>query len=238
MPELDMAASPTVEQTSPNGINRRSVSIFSRRGIESPTAHTQALVATTLNMGFTSPPPIPAGLSQSSRSKKWKKGKNTEVRAVEGTLFRSVPKEPVINSRTITHLEREMATSPNEEILRNIGRSTPTSEPTSPAQSTMTTPVIEFSRTVSIRRPTTREKKNSQAGIIGVWRNGKTEWGPSKLTVAESEMILRPQSSDGVPESQSLSQEKPRHRPSIRLVIPRRDSFRRPLQHVPMLTRS
>ena len=109
---------------------------------------TQALVATTLNTAFASPPPIPVGLVQPSKAKKWKLGKNTEVKAVEGTILRMVPKEPVINGKTIAALEWEMATSPNEEILRNIGRTPPTSEPTSPSQSTITSPVIELNRTV------------------------------------------------------------------------------------------
>ena len=157
-----------------------------------------------------------------------------EARIVEGTILRMVPKEPGANSR-ITSLEREMATSPNEEILRNIGRSPPTSEPTSPAQTTATSPVIDFTHKVSVRRPTNKERMNSQAEIVGVWKNGKTEWDSRKLAVAESDPIDRPKSADGVPNGHH---EKPRHRPSIRVIIPNRNSLRRPLQYVPLLSRS
>lgn len=151
----------------------------------------------------------------------------------EGTILRMVPKEAPASARIISPLELEMATSPNEEILRNIGLDP--SEPTSPASATATSPVIEFTHTVAMRRPTKKERKNSQGNIIGVWKNGKAEWDPKKMGTPDEEPVARPRTSDGVPNNGSLNVEKRPQRPSIRVIIPTRDSIRRPLQ---MLSRS
>lgn len=158
-------------------------------------------------------------------------GKSVE-KVPEGTILRMVPKEVPAAARILSPLELEMATSPNDEILRNIGRQP--SEPTSPA-SAVSSPTIEFTHTMGMRKPTKKERKNSQADIIGIWKNGKAEWDSTKLGASEEELVARPRTSDGVPNAGSLAAGKRPQRPSIRVVIPNRDSIRRPLQ---MLSRS
>src|ERR1700761_5929878 len=209
--------SPTTQQPASNSINRRSLSIFSRRGADTPTPATQALALTSMTMAFT-PPPTVATPATPQKAKRWKLTKSMEAKIPEGTILRMVPKEaPKVN---MTPLEVEMATSPNEEILRNIGMNTPESAPTSPVLQTPSSPLADITNTSPRRYYSKRERKNSQSDIIGVWRNGKAKWEQNKLAVGGTDSNGRPKTADGIPSFETNIQSSKSQRPRIQVIIP------------------
>jgi len=214
-------ASPVVFQPSQNGLNRRSLSIFSRRGAETPTPKTQALAA--VSMPFST---VSSTGAQPPRSKKWKLGNRGEKKP-QGTILRMVPKEQPMPGRIMSRTEFDVAITPNEEILRNIGHvATATTSPTS---TTSTRPTVEFAHILNQMMPSRAGRKDSQGEVVGVWKNGCTEWDSKMLKPTRYEEVPRPKTSDGASSSDSLTGEKPQ-RPNIRLIIPNGDSTRRPLQ--------
>src|SRR5258708_28962829 len=98
---------------------RRSLSIFSRRGCDATSPVTHSLAAASIALAATgNPTATPTQLPMHSKSKKWKLRRQPEPKLSQGTIIRLVPKEPT--PPPMTPLEIEMATAPNEEILRNI----------------------------------------------------------------------------------------------------------------------
>jgi hypothetical protein len=232
--EIMSNSSPTAVQSTTNGLNRRSLSIFSRRGADTPTPATQALALTSMSMALTSPPSTTTPVAP-NKAKRWKLSKNLESRIPEGTILRAVPKDsPKV---ALTPLEREMATSPNDEILRNIGFF-PESAPTSPIQQIPSTPLADITNTSHSpkRYYSKKERKNSQNDIIGVWRNGKAQWDSGKSPVGISEDDGRPKTSSGLPELSGPTQDLKESRPKIQVVIPHNPSFRRPFSFVPFFS--
>ena len=165
------------------------------------------------------------------RQKKWKLGSRTEKKP-QGTILRMVPKEQPMSGRIVSPPEPDTTLSPNDEILRNIGLE-PT-EMSSPISMTSSRPAVEFKHILHQMKSARMESNKSQGEIIGVWKNGKAEWD-SRWPALDEEPIARPMTADSRPKFDSLANDRKPQRPSIRIVIPNRDSIRRPLQ---MLSRS
>lgn len=223
-----------------SNIARRSLSIFSRRGYDapSPAVHSLAVenIASTLAVTETSTPtPTPTQLPMhsNSKAKKWTKlRRQSDPKPTHGgTIIRLVPKES--SPPPLTPLEIEMATAPNEEILRNIGLSS--------EQSPSTVDAIYFAPTssasVSSRRKSKRERKNSQGEIVGRWKNGNMSWDSARLALPETSPVERPKTSDGLPRSASTSTIKIKSGPpKLQVVIPR--SNRQMFSSIPYLSHS
>lgn len=227
---VEAGNSPTATHSSSGNLNRRSLSIFSRRGADTPTPATQALAMASMSMAFANPPtPGP-----NNKQKRWRLSK--DIKLPEGTVLRMVPKDaPVVE---MTPLEREMATSPNEEILRSIGMTSPDSAPVTPVQTFPPMPLADSTNT-SPRRyySTRRERKSSQSDVIGVWRNGKTQW--ESLGDCGQENEGRAISSYGLDTGSLNTFEGSRtDKPKIQVVIPNNPSARRPFNFVPFFSRS
>ncbi|TID19387.1 hypothetical protein E6O75_ATG06725 [Venturia nashicola] len=229
---IETGNSPTAAHSSTpsHNINRRSLSIFSRRGADTPAPATQALAMASMSMAFASPPtPGP-----NNKHKRWRLSK--DIKTPEGTILRMVPKDaPVVE---MTPLEKEMATSPNEEILRSIGMGAPDSAPTTPVQTFPPKPLADNSNT-SPRRyyPTRRERKNSQSDVIGVWRNGKAQW--ESVANSDQENDASSKSAPGTDTGSGNTLKEPKtDKPKIQVIIPNNPSARRPFNFVPFFSRS
>jgi hypothetical protein len=230
--DLEAGSSPTALQSSSNNFNRRSLSIFSRRGTDTPTPATQTLAMASMSMAFANPPVA----GQPSKQKRWRLSKDQKI--PEGTILRMVPKDaPAVE---MTPLEREMATSPNEEILRSIGMCGSDSAPVSPIQPFSSAPLADITNS-SPRRyySTKRERKNSQSDVIGVWRNGRAQWELLGGIGLGQENDGRPKTACGMPTSSENSFGTPKtDKPKIQVVIPNNPSARRPFSFVPFFSRS
>src|ERR1700750_137324 len=146
-----------------SNIARRSLSIFSRRGYDapSPAVHSLAVENIASSLAATeipTPTPTQLPMHSNSKAKKWSKlrRQSDPKPSHGGTIIRLVPKES--SPPPLTPLEIEMATAPNEEILRNIGLSP--EESVSPVDAIYFAPTPSTS--VSSRRKSKRERKNSQ----------------------------------------------------------------------------
>ncbi|KAF2418989.1 hypothetical protein EJ08DRAFT_683664 [Tothia fuscella] len=227
----------TAFQPTSNSVNRRSLSIFSRRGAETPTPATQALALTSLTMGLNSYASSSATAGP-QKSKRWTRAKSySEPKIPEGCILRAVPKDaPTV---ALTPLEREMATSPNDEILRNIGFF-PESAPTSPILQNPSSPLADVTNTTHSpkRYYSKRERKSINNDIIGIWRNGKAQWESKKESNDQSDNDGRPKTSSGIPDTPNLTHQKSKElRPQIQVVIPSNPS-RRPFSFVPFFSNS
>lgn len=227
----DLMDSPTAICPSSSNLNRRSLSIFSRRGADTPTPATQTLAMASMSMAFANPPTS----GHHNKQKRWRLSK--DVKIPEGTILRMVPKDaPVVE---MTSLEREMATSPNEEILRSIGMSGPESAPATPIQTFP--PTLADDTNTSPRRyySTRRERKSSQSDVIGVWKNGKAQWESMGGIGTENSGNGRPKSAYGTDTgSESTFGITKADKPKIQVVIPNNPSARRPFNFVPFFSRS
>jgi hypothetical protein len=184
----------------------------------------------SMSMAFANPPTA----GQSGKQKRWRLSKDGKI--PEGTILRMVPKDaPVVE---MTPLEREMATSPNEEILRSIGMTGSESAPVSPIQTFLPTPLADMTNT-SPRRyySTKKERKNSQSDIVGVWRNGKAQW--ESLGGSGTENDGRPKTAYGMDTGSENTFRIPKtDKPKIQVIIPNNPSERRPFSFVPFFSRS
>jgi hypothetical protein len=226
----------TAGQSTTNGLNRRSLSIFSRRGTDTPTPATQALALTAMTMALTTHPSSTAAATSPNKSKRWKMTKSSEAKIPEGCILRAVPKgAPKV---ALTPLEREMATSPNDEILRNIGFHLD-SAPNSPISQTPSSPLADVTNTTHSpkRYYSKKEKRSLNNDIIGVWRNGKAQWESKKSIIGDMDENSRPPTSSGIPGSPALDQEYKGSRPRIQVIIPN-NPYRRPFSFVPFFTNS
>ncbi|QDS70152.1 hypothetical protein FKW77_005886 [Venturia effusa] len=226
---MEAGNSPTAQHSSSCNLNRRSLSIFSRRGADTPTPATQTLAIASMSMAFASPPIA----GQSNKQKRWRLSKDTKI--PEGTILRMVPKDAPVTE--MTPLEREMATSPNEEILRSIGLAGTDSVPVSPEQAFPPTPLADITNT-SPRRyySTKRAKKNGQGDIIGIWRNGRAQWEWLRENGRENDGTPRTEyaldTGSEIPSDTSKTD-----KPKIQVVIPNNPSARRPFNFVPFFSR-
>ncbi|KAF2666356.1 hypothetical protein BT63DRAFT_442603 [Microthyrium microscopicum] len=177
-----MAAEITPKPAASSNMARRSLSVFSRKGYDCPSPvgmHSLAVAGMTLagpstpsiSQSTTTQPP--SHCSPNKNSKKWSKLRRRSLQQ-HGTILRAVPQEtppPQMSS-----LEIEMATSPNEEILRNIGLA-PDHSP-SPVDGAIFFPQNPESPTNSRRMSVRQRRTTSQGNILGVWKDGSVEWNP------------------------------------------------------------
>jgi hypothetical protein len=167
----------------------------------------------------------------SVRGKRWKLRRNSSARISEGTILHAVPKESPQQQVVLSALEIEMATSPNEEILRNIGLSPAESDP--PLDFVPSSPVVQTFG--SQRKRSRKGSKGSQDSIIGVWKDGSVEWDANQLSV---EVPPRPKSTGVISASQEPDAQKKSLRPKIQVVIPKSFSTRQPYFHRPYRSNS
>ena len=215
-----------------SNIARRSLSIFSRRGYDAPSCMVQSLDVGTLALAEAStptpptPPTPPTQLPMHSKSKQWRLRRQSEPKTPQGTIIRLVPKESAAPS--MTPLEIEMATAPNEEILRKIGLSPDQPSP-SPVEA-IYFPVTP-SPSVASRRMSRRERKSFQGKVVGLWKDGNISWASNRSSVLDpaTEMPERPKTSDGLPKSRSET-------PKLQVVIPQ--SSQRMFASVPWISNS
>ena len=160
-----------VSQDAARGHARRSISIFSRRGSETPQLPIRPL-SSLLMYSFKS------SNGSAREQNAWKRRvsrtskKEDQVIVNQETTLHAVPLE--IKTSPMTPLERVMMTLPNEEILNAIGKdtcSTKSSLPVLPASPEWNTiPRITYPQ--SPRSP----KSCSDNSKIGVWRDGVALW--------------------------------------------------------------
>ena len=159
----------TVEfQASESALARRSISIFSRRGIEDspeprPPFFAQAVMQTPREM--------------TERQKRWMKRRSAPVQSSSpkkprGTVLNAVPAAKMIR---MTPLEEEMASSPNEEILSAL-ESPLSARQLSPSPSSAVSGGFWAKKDASPSQRTKSSKRKSTNARIGVWVDGIAHW--------------------------------------------------------------
>lgn len=158
----------------PKNIARRSISIFSRRGTETPEPKPPFIAQAAM--------PTPKQKPMTEKQKKWSKRKSAPATGnspakPKGTILNIVPPAKTIQ---MTPLEEEMASSPNDEILTKIG-STPTSPsaPRASLQLMSPTDPKDVGKRKSFQTLTQRtksQKRRETNSRIGVWVNGVAHW--------------------------------------------------------------
>ena len=180
----------------PNAIARRSISIFSRRGTETPEPTPPFIAQEAMR--------TPRQLTE--RQKSWIKRKSVPVSTAakkpsgttpKGTILNAVPPAKIIQ---MTPLEEEMATSPNDEILSALESPSPsqlafkspfhrrTPSQASNTSTTPTSPVAQqkngfWSKTalpLSQRTKSQRKREHHQTRI-GIWVHGIAHWDDQAL---------------------------------------------------------
>jgi hypothetical protein len=181
-------------QPNPEAMARRSISIFSRRGTETPEPKLPFIAQAAV-------PRVPQLKRQmTERQKSWlsrtksvcgsrstSKAPAQTAKKPSGTILRSVPPAKTIK---MSALEEEMATSPNDEILSAVSEHPPSpigGGPRTP-QSTQPSPVQQkhhFWQAPSspTAHRTRSERRRSHDNRIGIWANGVAQWD-DKLNVA------------------------------------------------------
>lgn len=189
---------------------RRSISIFSRRGTDTPKPTFKPLstsITDTQQIESRRPSPWKRRLSRHDKSE------------CHGTILHAVPPATTVSS--MTPLEMAMATSPNQEILSAIGGEIPVSQPSVPDL-----PASEdwnkSPNTTSPRSPNWR----TDVSKIGVWRDGVALWDervrqscslaipvtPATSVIQASENAARPNLSVVIPGEEHLQSASPRPR--------------------------
>jgi hypothetical protein len=218
-------------------IARRSFSIFSRKGYDTPSPVVQSLAVGSVALATPSAPTsIPTrttslqpSQSMIQKSKKWKLRRPADPKSSPGTIIRLVPKEST--PPPMTPLEIEMATAPNEEILRNIGLS-PEESPLPRVEPIYFPPVpTKTSRMSTKRMSMSRRESKSQNNIVGRWKNGAVAWESEVLSVRKSSSPERPKTSDGLPDNETKAEP-----PKLQVVIPA--SSYKMFQAIPYLSNS
>ncbi|GAB7360041.1 hypothetical protein MBLNU230_g7563t1 [Neophaeotheca triangularis] len=151
-------------------MKRRSISIFSRRGTETPESKAQSDA-----QAATAPPKQMTNRQRTwlSQRRSFSSG-NSKQDKIKGTVLKAVPPASGPTDR-MTALEQEMAISPNAEILSAVSEQAPSNDRfsdmfhgTSPLQQT-----LSLGRNkASPERKTKKHLKDR----IGVWVNGIAEW--------------------------------------------------------------
>ena len=203
-------------QPNPNAIARRSMSIFSRRGSETPEPKPPFIAQAAM--------PTPKKMTERQRS--WIKRRSCPTASSSpskprGTILNAVPAATTIQ---MTALEEEMATSPNEEIMSAIGDHSP-AQFAMKSDSRQTTPK-EYTgnfwnkSTISLTQRTKSEKRKEADTRIGVWQNGITHWdGKLQERFGSEEPSLQEQTGFAplLPNPAEVAQSA---RPHLSVVIP------------------
>lgn len=206
---------------------RRSMSIFSRKGCETPLSTTSLAVASMALGTSVAPIAVPSHQSIAGKSRKWSIRRQSDPKSAGGTIIRLVPKEHT--PKPLSALEIQMATAPNDEILRNIGIS-PEEQAPEPVSAIFFSPTPSAS--VSSRKMSRRNKQTS-GEIVGTWKDGNMSWAPNKLQVLENESSERPRTSDG---NEIGFMVKGKEAPKLQVVIPL--SSQRMFTAMPYIARS
>ncbi|KXT15828.1 hypothetical protein AC579_6262 [Pseudocercospora musae] len=162
---------------------RRSTSIFSRRGTETPEPTPTFITQAAMRI------PCPRSRPMSERQKSWigrRKGigKNDGApkKLLKGTLLHAVPHAKTIE---MTALEEEMATGPNEEILSAISEHAPTLRALTAADSQPSSPCLpprpRSNSTTNSTQRTMSQRRRDTSSRIGVWIDGVVQWDQSAL---------------------------------------------------------
>lgn len=169
----------------PATIARRSVSIFSRRGTETPEARPSFINQST--MARTPTKLLNERQRGWLRRKSFDSGKTgSSPRKAKGTILKAVPPAETIR---MTKLEEEMATSPNEEIVSAISERSPDildfytiSREASPTQKTFATASPArggwAQDSQSPRQRPGSSKRRDSKDRIGIWVDGVVHWDP------------------------------------------------------------
>ncbi|KAK3068527.1 hypothetical protein LTR53_013839, partial [Teratosphaeriaceae sp. CCFEE 6253] len=165
----------------PNAKARRSISIFSRRGSETPESKPPFIA----QAARVEQPVPPLKREMTERQKSWLGrrrshcGKSSPAKAPaapktpRGTVLNAVPRSATIK---MSALEEAMATSPNEEILSALSEHSPTrsaftARPHQPLQhspaAAQQADVVWNTSTMSYRSPSLR--KGDASSRIGLW---------------------------------------------------------------------
>lgn len=171
----------------PSAIARRSISIFSRRGTETPEPTPPFIAQEAMRK--------PRQMTE--RQKSWIKRKSAPAapppKKPKTTILHAVPPAKTIQ---MTPLEEEMATSPNDEILSAISGSpiqpsinSPfhqrSSSRASKASTTPTSPTPPSSfwnkATLPLNQRTKSQRKRDHNSRIGVWVDGVAHWDDQAL---------------------------------------------------------
>ncbi|TKA58680.1 hypothetical protein B0A55_11988 [Friedmanniomyces simplex] len=176
-------------QPNAKSMARRSISIFSRRGTETPEPKPPFIAQAAM----AKIPAQPLKREMTERQKSWLGrrrsvcGSSSPVKVSvsskkpKGTVLNAVPQAKRIS---MTALEEEMATSPNEEILSALsGGSSPTQsaftaqshQPSQPSPTLQRNGVRDNS-TGSLRQQRPRGEKTDENSRIGLWVNGVVQW--------------------------------------------------------------
>lgn len=169
----------------PATIARRSISIFSRRGTETPEARPSFVNQSTMAR-------TPTKLLN-ERQRGWLRRRSLDSgkaggspKKTKGTILKAVPPAETIR---MTRLEEEMATSPNEEIVSAISERSPdildfytSSREASPTQRTFATASpIRGGWAQDSQSPRLRSggaKRRDSQDRIGIWVDGVVHWDP------------------------------------------------------------
>lgn len=192
-------------------VSRRSVSIFSRRGTDTPSTTLPSLVRAAVTAAQ---PSTTSSLGWKARRRSAPVSRSTvpdRREAPNGTVLNAVP---ATEPRPMASLEEEMATSPNDEILSAVSKDLP-EQAANDVRTSQTSP--------STTRDAECQIMNESKSRIGLWVNGVAQWDESFLSQANrdsgSHLMERPDlanvvpslksKSDGAHETSALLQSKP-----------------------------
>lgn len=210
--------------------NRRSTSIFSRRGTETPVPNVKPI-----NMQPISTSP--------SRSRRWRIKRKPSSDTSKSTILRAVPQEPLSPLNIAYHpSERNLAPSPNTEILNTITKSS--QAPAVPATGYI--PQTHFrSASSPADSPSPRNspdmRQEEEARRIGIWKNGRAHWNskPAITIIAQPgdafDVSPIEPSSNRIPPPSSTGPPFKGSRPQIQVVIPEGQRNRPSLPRKPVV---
>ena len=222
---LDGAVSHGAEnglRLSSNSIARRSVSIFSRRGTESPEPRPPFIAQAAMRK--------PKQLTERQRS--WIKRKSAPASngqpKPKGTILNAVPPAKTIQ---LSVFEQNMLTSPNEEILSAVGGGSPTQiamatpiyQTTSAQSSVEQTPKLWSKGSVPLAQRTQSGTQRENNTRIGMWVDGVAHWdGHSRPECAgcEEPSVENQTGFTSLSPTLSTSVNAPQTRPHLSVIIP------------------
>ncbi|KXT04704.1 hypothetical protein AC578_2073 [Pseudocercospora eumusae] len=162
---------------------RRSISIFSRRGTETPEPTPTFITQAAMRI------PCPRSKPVSEKRKSWL-GRRRSIgkkdgagkKLSKGTVLHAVPHAKTIE---MTALEEEMATSPNEEILSAISEHASTLRALTGTDSQSSSPCLPMrprsNSTTNLTQRTMSQRRRDTSSRIGVWIDGVVQWDERAL---------------------------------------------------------
>ncbi|KAF2465986.1 uncharacterized protein BDR25DRAFT_294622 [Lindgomyces ingoldianus] len=221
-------------------INRRSLQVFSHKNSEIPRRPSSR---PSSRPQHTSGPTVMLNVSSSSSpTKSVKRGKTSAIKGKptkrSGTVLRAVPSATACATAPLSPLEQDMATLPNQEILTNIARISPTSDGLSATrslpQNITSRPRARSSSAVLSPIQAGTEMKffsgsTDPRAIIGTYKHGIFHWEHKDKTSIDTQSFRPAGSVRSEPHSPSSRKSR---RPRIQVIIPD-DQRNRPLPSLP-----